>query len=195
MTKIKLSEYAKLNRIQYRAAWNRFKAGKIPNAEYTETGAILIDISEKKNKEECNVVYARVSTHDQKDDLERQIQRVISYANAKGVKVHKVIKEIASGLNDNRPKLNKILEDDNITNLIVENKDRLTRFGFNYIKTLFKHIDCNIIVVNEIEDNKEDLMQDFISIITSFCARIYSRRRSKNQVKKIIELSEKEDIC
>jgi predicted site-specific integrase-resolvase len=93
-------------------------------------------------------------------------------------------------VNDERPKLNDLLNDENITTIIVEHKDRLTRFGFNYIKTLLEQRPCNILVVNTVDTEKEDLMQDFISVITSFCARIYSKRRTKKQVEKIIELSQ-----
>ena len=70
---------------------------------------------------------------------------------------------------------------------IVEHQDRLTRFGFNYIKLLCEHIGCEIIVVNQAENETQDLMQDFISIITSFCARICGQRRCKRKTEKIIE--------
>lgn len=81
MTIIKLSQYAKDRGIGYRAAWNRFKAGKIPNARVTDTGSIEIELIKPK-KPEYNVVYARVSTSDQKKDLETQIQRVVEFANS-----------------------------------------------------------------------------------------------------------------
>lgn len=192
MTIIKLSKYAKDRGIGYRAAWNRFKAGKIPNARMTDTGSIEIELIKPK-KSEYNVVYARVSTSDQKRDLETQIQRVVEFANSRGIQIHKVVKEIASGLNDQRPKLQDILNDEKTTLIIVENKDRLTRFGFNYIKTLLKFKECDILVMNEITNLDDDLMQDFISVITSFCARIYSRRRSKKQVEKLITNLGKDD--
>ncbi len=191
MTKIKLSQYAKEHGIGYRAAWNRFHDGKIPNSSISSTGTIEIELI-KKLKSEYNVIYARVSTSDQKKDLDSQIKRIVNFANSRGLQIHKVIKEIASGLNDQRPKLQELLEDEKVSLIIVENKDRLTRFGFNYIKTLSKFKDCEILLMNEIDD-KEDLMQDFISVITSFCARIYSRRRSKNQVEKIIKEIEKQE--
>lgn len=190
---IKLSEYAKREGIGYRAAWNRFYAGKIHNAFTNENGGIMIDLSKKEEKIPCNAIYARVSTNGQKRDLDGQVKRCMDFANANGLTVHKVVKEIASGLNDDRPKLTELLNNEDITNIIVEHKDRLTRFGFNYIKTLLAQRPCNIMVVNDVDTEREDLMQDFISIITSFCARIYSKQRTKKQVEKIIELS-KEDI-
>ena len=190
MNIIKLSEYAKREGIGYRAAWNRYKAGKIHNAFENENGGIMINLLQKENKPPYTIVYARVSTNEQKKDLEGQAKRCIDFANANGLSVNKVVKEIASGLNDERPKLNDLLNDENITTIIVEHKDRLTRFGFNYIKTLLEQRPCNILVVNSVDTEKEDLMQDFISVITSFCARIYSKRRTKKQVEKIIELSQ-----
>lgn len=82
------------------------------------------------------------------------------------------------------------MEEQKATRLVVEYKDRLTRFGFNYIKTLFKG--CKIIVVNETTNKEDDIMQDLISIITSFCARIYGNRRSQRKTEKIIEELNKE---
>ena len=193
MNIIKLSEYAKREGIGYRAAWNRYKAGKIHNAFENENGGIMINLPQKENKTPYTIVYARVSTNEQKKDLEGQAKRCIDFANANGLSVDKVVKEIASGLNDERPKLNDLLNDENITTIIVEHKDRLTRFGFNYIKTLLEQRPCNILVVNTVDTEKEDLMQDFISVITSFCARIYSKRRTKKQVEKIIELSQTQE--
>lgn len=82
------------------------------------------------------------------------------------------------------------MEEQKATRLVVEYKDRLTRFGFNYIKTLFKG--CKIIVVNETTNKEDDIMQDLISIITSFCDRIYGNRRSQRKTEKIIEELNKE---
>jgi predicted site-specific integrase-resolvase len=94
------------------------------------------------------------------------------------------VKECASGLNDQRPKLQKILQEGKATRIIVEHKDRLTRFGFEYIKTLF---DGEIVVINEVKEDEQDLMQDFVSLVTSFCARLYGKRRSKRKTEKLIK--------
>ena len=78
--------------------------------------------------------------------------------------------------------------------IIVEHKDRLTRFGFNYIKTLLENENRSIKIINEVENNNQDLFQDFVSIITSFCARIYGLRRSKRKTEEIIrKLKDEED--
>jgi predicted site-specific integrase-resolvase len=146
-------------------------------------------------KEESVAIYARVSSTKNKTNLETQKTRLISYCNAKGYKVSHVITEFGSGLNDKRPKLEKLLMDPTITRIVVEHKDRLTRFGFNYIEKLLTRNNVNLEVINCVEDEKQDLIQDFISIITSFSARIYGQRISKQKTEQLIaELENKESI-
>lgn len=181
-----LKEYAKEHGIKYRAAWNRFKAGKIPSAFVDEFGKILIneDIPDKPFKVVC---YARVSSSENKSNLETQAERVVRFANASGFQVSSVVKEVGSGLNDRRKKLLSLFSDDSLTHIVVEHKDRLTRFGFEYLKELAKSKGIKIIIINECLEDKQDLMQDFVSLVTSFCARLYGLRRSKRNTEKIIQ--------
>ena len=97
-----------------------------------------------------------------------------------------MVKEIGSGVNDNRPKLMKLLTDPGVTLIVVEHKDRLTRFGFNYLEQLLAMQGRRIEVINQAENGKEDLVQDFVSIISSFCARLYGQRRAKRKTERII---------
>lgn len=193
---MKISEYAEKVGVIPLTARKWFHQGLIKGAYQMETGTIIIpdDIfeTEQPQKETKTVIYARVSSHDQKEDLKRQTQRLINFGITQGYTINKTYEEIASGLNDNRPKLNKILEDETITHIIVEHKDRLTRFGYHYIETLLKRNNVQIIIANETADNKEDLINDFISIITSFCARIYGQRRGKRTTEKITNKLKKE---
>lgn len=187
----KLSQWAKENGVSYITAWTMIKNGQIPYKQLP-TGTIVV-LDEVTTKDEYTVVYARVSSSENRGNLETQADRVCSFCSAKGWIVKEVIKECGSGVNDNRPKLLKVLGDKKVSRIVVEHKDRLTRFGFNYIQTLCKHNDCEIVVINEAITDKEDLVQDFISIITSFCARIYGNRRSARKTEKIIEELNKED--
>lgn len=188
---MKLSEYAKRNSITYQSAWNHFKNGLIPNARQLPSGTVVVDEDViVKHKPGHIVVYARVSSSENKSNLDSQAERLVQFCNAKGWSVNEVVKECASGLNDNRPKLAKIFTDRKATKLVVEHKDRLTRFGFNYIKLLFN--DCDIVVVNECEDDK-DLFEDFVSLVTSFCDRIYGKRRTKRKTEQIISALEGDD--
>jgi hypothetical protein len=99
----------------------------------------------------------------------------------------KAEKEVASGMNDNRRELNKIFNDLDSKNftLIIENKDRLTRFGFRYIEKFIYSKNSKLIVINSSDDDQQDLMKDLISIITSFCCRIYGLRRGANKARNI----------
>ena len=92
-----------------------------------------------------------------------------------------------SGMNDNRKELWKAI-DSKPTRIIVENKDRLTRFGFNYLERLLQKQGTEIVVINESEEDKEYLIKDLCSIIYSFCARLYGMRRAKNKADKVKEI-------
>lgn len=183
---MKLSDYAKKIGISYVSAWRLWKNKQI-DAYQLPTGTIIVD--EKKEKKLPNkvCVYARVSSNENKDNLNTQAKRLEEYSMAKGYQIYKTIKEVGSGVNDNRQKLNQILLDKNYNKIVIEHKDRLTRFGFNYLKMLADEQGKEIEVVNMSENNKEDLIQDFTSIITSFCARLYGLRRSKRKTEQIIK--------
>lgn len=186
---MKLSEYAKLKGVTYRTAQNHWYKGLL-KGEQLATGTIVIfenDCSAVKNKILQVATYARVSSSKNKDNLDKQQSRLIDYANAKGYKTAFNIKEIGSGLNDSRPKLLELISNKDIDIILVEHKDRLTRFGFKYIETLMEIQGRKIEIINNIDDDKDDLIQDFISIITSFCARIYGQRRSKRSTEKLIK--------
>ena len=192
---IKLSAWAKKHDYSYHGAYLLFERGGIPNSTKNEiTGTILVEDTQFpiQEKEDHTVVYARVSSSENRPNLDTQAERVAQFCNAKGWTVKEIVKECASGLNDERPKLNKIFSDRKATRLVVEHKDRLTRFGYNYIRSLYP--ECEIVVINEVSSDKEDLLQDFVSLVTSFCARLYSKRRSKRKTEQLIkELSKEEN--
>jgi len=183
---MKLVDWSKKQGVCYRSAWNYFRAGQIPGAFRLPSGSIIVP-DEKAGKSEFVVTYARVSSSEQKDNLQSQSKRLIDFCNAKGWQTHLNIKEVGSGLNENRKQLEKVLKEGKATKIVVEHKDRLCRFGFNYITLLCKHMDCELVVVNNVVSEKEDLIQDFVSVITSFCARIYGQRRCKRNTEKIIK--------
>jgi predicted site-specific integrase-resolvase len=117
----------------------------------------------------------------------RKRKLVSSWAVKNGYSITYSIKEVGSGLNDNRKKLLKLLDNQQVTHIIVEHKDRLTRFGFNYINSLLKARGGSVVVINQVDTDKEDLMQDFVSVITSFCTRIYGQRRTKRNTEKLLK--------
>ena len=185
---MKLSKWAKKMGISYRRAWQMFKDGKIPEAKQLPTGTIVVLEEEKDALPKDTVaIYARVSSHENKDNLERQLERLKEYAMARGWKIIYVVKEIGSGVNDARPKLIGLLKKKNYSILLVEHKDRLTRFGFNYLKLLTENQGKTIEVVNSAEEEKEDIVQDFVSVIYSFAAKVYGLRRAKRKTEKIVK--------
>ena len=187
----KLSAYAKDNGICYHTAYSYFRKGLIPNTKQLETGTIFVGYGESDHTENRAIIYARVSSSDAKTSLTEQQNRLESYAIAKGYTIVKLVSEISSGMNDNRPKLSKILSSDGYDVIVVEHKDRLTRFGFNYIKDLLEKDNKRIDVVNTAKNDNENLMEDLISIIYSFSARMYSKRRYRKKADDIVKELEK----
>lgn len=179
----KISQYAKLHKVTYRTVWNWIQNGKVDSIK-TKSGSVLV--VENLNKSLNVAIYCRVSSSENKQNLETQKQRLIDYCCAKGYIVSKIVTEIGSGLNDKRPKLEQLLVDKTINLIVVEHKDRLTRFGLNYIEKLLELDDRKIEVINPVYNEKEDLIQDFVSIITSFTSRLYGLRRSKRNTEKLI---------
>ncbi len=177
----KLSEYAKENSIVYRTAWNHYKQGKIPGAFVDHTGHIRVPVNTTHQGPKRAALYARVSTNDRKRSLDGQLERLKDFSFAQGYINTYVVKEVASGMNDNRKKLANLLSKNNWDVLVVENKDRLTRFGFNYIKQLLGKEKKEVIAINQKDDEKEDLIHDLVSIIYSFSARLYGIRRKKTK--------------
>ncbi|MFA5154744.1 MAG: IS607 family transposase [Clostridia bacterium] len=185
---MKLSVYAKKLGVTYKTAWNHFNNGLIKNAYKLPNGTIIVN--EEISKEEHGVIlYARTSSSQNKQMLEDQVKRLEIYAIARGYKIKNIIKEFGSGLNDERKQLVKILTENKYDKIIVEHKDRLTRFGFNWFVIMTQN---RIEVINECKEKDEDLVKDLISIIHCFSSRIYGLRRSKNIKNKIKEAIQSE---
>ena len=189
---MKLIDYAHKMGISYKTAWRWYKAGKLPGKQM-DTGTILITEDEPTRQAPTNVaVYARVSSAENKSNLDSQAERLVAYCAARGYQVTKVVKEVGSGVNDSRPKFLALLADQSIGTIVLEQKDRGTRFGFRYIETLLQGQGRSIEVVNQAENNTEDLLADLTSIIYSFCARLYGQRRAKRKTEKIVQELEAE---
>lgn len=188
---IKLSKYAKHFNISYRTAHRHFHNDNIPYETKTlPSGTLLVNLINLQNEIFANrdaIIYCRVSSTNKKEDLIRQIQRCEDFAISNGFNILKIYKEIASGMNDNRRELNKLFDElpnKNFT-IIIENKDRLTRFGFNYIKRFVEQMGSKINIININDDDQVDLIKDLVSIITSFCCRLYGLRRGANKAREI----------
>ena len=134
---MKLSQYAKKYGIHYTTAYRLWKNGHLKGKQLPTGTILLFEEQLKESPQNRAVLYARVSSSENKSNLETQLSRLRDYASAKGYTIVKEIKEVGSGLNDKRPYLEKVFTVDNWDILIVEHKDRLARFGTNYISLLF----------------------------------------------------------
>jgi len=113
------------------------------------------------------------------------MQRLRDFAAAKGYVVAKEVLEIGSGLNGHRRKLSGLLADPDVSVVIVEHRDRLARFGVEYVEAALAAHGRTVVVVNEGEQ-RLDLVQDFVDVVTSMCARIYGRRAAKNRARRAV---------
>lgn len=181
---MRLSAWAKTQGVTYRTAWEWFKNGTLPvPARQLATGTILVDIPETPKGR--TVVYARVSSHDQKSNLDGQVARCVAFANGLGFSVSETVTEVGSGMNGHRKKLLRLLGDRTVERIVVEHRDRLMRFGAEYVESALAARSGKLLVVDETE-LQDDLVQDMISVLTSFCARLYGRRSAKHRAEKAI---------
>ena len=193
---MKLSQYAKRAGVTYKTAWRWWKQGQL-DASQTPTGTVIVREPVLPAPPPGRVArYARVSSADQQAGLDRQRQRLRDYAAAKGYTVAKAVSEMASGLNDHRPQLSRLLTDPTIGTLVVEHQDRLTRFGYEDIRQLLETQGRQLEVLFPSETD-DDLVDDFVAVLTSMAARLYGRRTAKRRaahmqacVKRCVEQAE-----
>ncbi len=187
---MRLSVYARKIGVTYQTAYKHYRKGIIQGYQLP-TGTILVDYSEdnKENlikKENKVALYARVSSSENKSNLKSQLDRLRDFATAKGYTIVEEISEIGSGINSKRKKLLNLLKKDTYSILLVEHKDRFARFGIEIVKELLDQLNKKLEIINETNSDKEDLVQDLISIITSFSAKLYGQRRSNRKTESII---------
>ncbi|MDT0468948.1 IS607 family transposase [Streptomyces gibsoniae] len=184
-----LTEWARAQGIAPRTAYRWFREGTLPvPAERVGPRTILVNIDANTSPSVtgCVGLYARVSSHDQKPDLERQTARLSAWAAKAGQKVVRIESEIASGMNGCRAKARRLLADPAVTTVVVEHKDRLGRMNVELIEAALSATGRQLVVLDdgEVED---DLVPDMVEVLTSFCARLYGRRSAKNRARKALE--------
>ena len=161
-----------------------WRAGQLPvPAEQLPTGTIIV--KEIKTPAHAVALYARVSRSDQKKDWEAQLGRLVVYADSHRLTIVQAVSEVGSGLNGRRPKLIKLLANPKIQTIVVEHRDRLMRFGAEYVEAALTAQERKLLVMESSEVN-DDLVQDMIEVLTSFCARLYGRRSARHKAKKAL---------
>jgi predicted site-specific integrase-resolvase len=161
----------------YRAGTLRVPARKVGQL------ILLGDLESQPSVSKSAVIYARVSSADQKPDLDRQVARVLTWATEHGYSIDRVVTEVGSALNGHRRKFLSLLNDPQVTTILVEHRDRFCRFGAEYIEAQSR----SLVVVDPawVDD---DLVRDVTELLTSLCARLYGRRLAANKAQRAIDV-------
>jgi putative resolvase len=191
---MKLAEWARANGVHPQTAYRWFRQGTMPvPARRLPSGTILVEVPGSDHDgglDQRAVLYARVSTHDQRGELDRQVTRLSGWATAQGVTVAEVVTEVGSGLNGRRPKLRRVLADPRAAMIVVEHRDRLARFGVEHLEAALSAQGRRLVVVDPGETS-DDLVRDMIEVLTSFCARLYGRRGARNRALRAVTCAKK----
>ena len=181
---MKLSVWAELQGISYKTAWRMWKAKTLPvPAHQLPTGTVVVDAKPKVNGV---ALYARVSSSDQKSDLDRQLSRLTEYAIANKMTIVDAVKEVGSGLNGHRKGMMRLLADAQAQTILVEHRDRLMRVGFEYVESALAAQGRKLLVM-ESEEVTDDIVRDLHEVIVSMCARLYGKRSAKNRAQKALD--------
>ena len=200
ITNYKPKDFAELLGVSVKTLqrWDRdgiLKANRTPTDRryYTYDQYLQFKGIQTENDIRDTVIYARVSTRNQKDDLQNQVEFLKQFCNAKGIIVNQCVEDFGSGLNYNRKKWNKLLDEvmtNKIKTIVISNKDRFIRFGYDWFEKFCEKFNTKIIIVNnETLSPNEELVQDIISILHVFSCRLYGLRKYKNQIEEDEEIA------
>lgn len=183
-----LSEWADRVGVNKHTAYRWYREGKLPVPARRVGKLILVNVDGAVSAENTRtVVYARVSSHDQRTDLDRQVARLTAWATAAGMAVDEVVTEVGSGMNGKRRKFQRILADPTASVIVVEHRDRLARFGVENLEAALSAQGRRVVVSDPGEtDDNDDLVRDMTEVLTSFCARLYGRRGARNRAIKAL---------
>ena len=180
-----LKEWAASQGISYATARRWYESGKLPVPAYQAGRLIVIGEPSPSAAAGVTVVYARVSSADQKPDLDRQVARVTAWATGQGLAVGRVVTEVGSALNGRRREFLALLGDPSVAVIAVEHRDRFARFGAEYVEAALSAQGRRLAVADPSEVD-DDLVRDVAEILTSLCARLYGQRAAENRAARAI---------
>ncbi len=188
---MKLSDWARQQGIHPKTALRWYDRGLLPvPAHRVGPRTILVDAVAPPGGEEEVVLYARVSSHDQRADLERQVSRLTEWAAEHGLRVSNVVSEVGSGMKGSRPRLRRLLADGSVRWIVVEHRDRLARLGSEYIEAALQGAGRRLVVVDRGEVS-DDLVRDLTEVLTSLCARLYGRGSARTRAARALRATER----
>ena len=188
-----LTQWARLQGIHPQTAYRWFREGTLPvSAIRINSRSVLVspDAAVAPTPTAFGL-YARVSSHDQKSDLDRQVARLSSWAAQAGGRVVRVEAEIGSGMNGSRSKVRRLLADPGVTTVVVEHRDRLGRMNTELVEAALAAHGRRLVVIDDGEVD-DDLVRDMVEVLTSFCARLYGRRSARNRALKAVGCAQRD---
>jgi putative resolvase len=189
---VNLADWAKSVGVNRHTAYRWFRDGTLPVPAERVGRLILVKAAGSPSAAAAGVVvYARVSSHDQRWDLDRQVAGVTAWATERDLEVGQVVCEVGSGLNGKRPKLRGILSDPDAMVIVVEHRDRLARLGVEHLEAALSAQGRRIVVADPGETT-DDLVRDMIEVLTSMCARLYGRRGARNRAMRAVTATKRE---
>jgi len=188
-----LATWAERNGVARVTAYRWSRAGLLPVPARRVGRLILVDEpAGDAGMRSRTVVYARVSSADQKADLDRQVTRVTAWATAQQMPVDKVVTEGGSALNGHRRKFLSLLRDPSAHRIVVEHRGRFCRFGSGYVRAALAAQGRELVVIDSAEVD-DDLVRDMTEIRTSMGARLYGKRAAENRAKRALVAAAGED--
>jgi putative resolvase len=189
---VKLAEWARRNGVHPQTAYRWFREGTMPvPARRLPSGTIMVEVTDDAQQGQV-AVYARVSSADQRADLDRQVARVTAWVTGQDMAVSRVVTEVGSALNGRCKKFLGLLRDPNVTTIVVEHRDRFARFGAEYVEAALAAQGRRLLVVDPAEVD-DDLVRDVTEILTSLCARLYGRRAAASRASRAVAAATAED--
>jgi predicted site-specific integrase-resolvase len=183
---VNLAVWAERNGVARVIAYRWFRAGLLPVPAQRVGRLILVDgPAAQTDRSGQTVVYARVSSADQRSDLDRQVARVTSWVTGQQMAVDKVLTEVGSALNGHRRKFLGLLRDPAVSRIVVEHRDRFCRFGSEYVQAALGAQGRELVVVDSVEVD-DDLVRDMTEILTSMCGRLYGKRAAASRARRAV---------
>jgi len=188
-----LTEWARLQGVHPQTAYRWFREGTLPvPAVRVNQRTVLVNPDRDRSAVVGGVgLYARVSSHDQRADLDRQVARLSAWAGQAGATVVRVETEVGSGMNGARPKVRRLLADPRVATVVVEHRDRLGRMNTELVEAALSAHGRRLVVLDSGEVT-DDLVRDMVEVLTSFCARLYGRRSARNRALKAVGCAQRD---
>jgi putative resolvase len=189
---VNLTEWARSQGVHPQTAYRWFREGTLPvPAVRVNQRTVLVNPDLGDAVVGGVGLYARVSSHDQKADLDRQLARLTEWAADAGGQVVRVEAEVGSGMNGARAKVRRLLADPKVTVVVVEHRDRLGRMNTELVESALSAHGRRLVVLDagEVDD---DLVRDMVDVLTSFCARLYGRRSARNRALKAVGCAQRD---